>query len=178
MGRWPIGVEKRNTYLAVIIFFSASLTLGDSGIRVYVYVLGVSAPHQIVAAVTEPITTKLVPAIVIVYLHERDDFNLQRWYIRKYPYWFGLIGGLSLGVLERILYVSVKGASISAPFLIAPWMHALNAILIAGFVFRTEERQGSRYVAILSAIIALAMAIHLFWNTQGVLIAHRYFSSI
>lgn len=55
------------------------------------------------------------------------------------PHWLGFIGGLSIGVFERILYVVVKGASISPGFVVAPWMLVLNAVLIAGVIFRSAD---------------------------------------
>lgn len=163
--------RKWDTHFLVGIMFAASLALGDYGIRFYVNVLQVDVPHQFVAGVTEPLTTKLVPAVLVVGIHKWKGVSVT--YLRSNPYWFGFVGGISLGIFERVLYVVVKGATISIPFLIAPLMHALNAVLIAGVVFSSADRfEGYRYYAKLLAATIVAMGIHLFWNGWGVYIAH------
>lgn len=164
--------EEIDTYLAVCIFFAASLVLGDYGIRFYVSVLQVGVPHQVIAGFTEPVTTKLIPAFVVVYLHQRYDVPLD--YLKARPYWFAFLGGLSLGVFERVLYVIVKDAPISLGFVIAPWMHALNAVLIAGVIFRSvDSLERYRFFGQLLAVTMLAMVIHVFWNTWGVVLVHQ-----
>lgn len=164
--------DEVDTYLAVCIFFAASLILGDYGNRFYVSVLQVEVPHQVIAGFTEPVTTKLIPALVVVYLLQRYDVPLD--HLRSHPYWFAFIGGLSVGVFERFLYITVKDAPISLAFLIAPLMHALNAVLIAGVIFRSVEKlEGYRFFAQLLAVTMLAMAIHVFWNTWGVVLVHQ-----
>ena len=102
---------KLDTYLAVGVFFAASLALGDYGIRFYVSILQGDVRHQVIAGFTEPVTTKLVPAIAVVYIHQRYDVSLE--YLQFHPYWFAFIGGLSLGVFERVLYIVVKGVHLS-----------------------------------------------------------------
>lgn len=167
--------RKRDVHFLVSIFFASSLALGDYGIRFYVYVLKVSVEHPIVAAFTEPITTKLLPALAVVWVHYKKDVPLE--YLQSRPYWFAFLGGLSLGIFERILYIVVKGATISPGFILAPGIHAVNALLIAGLVFKTaDEPQGYRFFAKLLGITILAIAIHLFWNTWGVVLVYRAFS--
>ena len=167
--------EEIDTYLAVCIFFAASLALGDYGIRFYVSILKVDIPHQVIAGFTEPVTTKLIPAMAVVYLHQR--YNVPLEHLKAQPYWFAFLGGLSVGLLERVLYVIVKDATISVGFVIAPWMHALNAVLIAGVIFRSVDRlEGYRFVGQLLAVSMLAMGIHVFWNTWGVILVHQAFT--
>lgn len=167
--------RKLDVYLMVVIFFAASLALGDYGIRFYVSVLQVTVPHQVIAGFTEPVTTKLVPAIAVVWIHQRYDVSLD--YLQSRPYWFAFVGGLSLGVFERVLYMVVKGASISPGFIVAPWMHVLNAVLIAGLIFATADRlEGYRFFGKLLAVTVVAMVIHVFWNTWGVVLVHQAFS--
>lgn len=167
---WSSG--KLDTYLIVCIFFAASLALGDYGIRFYVSVLQVEVPHQVVAGFTEPLTTKLIPSMAVVYLHHRYDFPLD--HLKSHPYWFAFIGGLSLGVFKRVLYIIVKDASISLAFTIAPLMHALNAVLIAGIIFRSiDNLERYRFFGQLLAVTILAMALHVFWNTWGVVLIHQ-----
>ncbi|WP_137285459.1 hypothetical protein [Halorussus salinisoli] len=175
MGTKNESSNKLDTYLSVGIFFAASLALGDYGIRFYVSILQVEVPHQVIAGFTEPVTTKLVPAIAVVYIHQRYDVPLN--YLQSRPYWFAFIGGLSLGVFERVLYIVVKGASISPGFVVAPWMHALNAVLIAALIFReADSLEGYRFFGQLLAVTVLAMAIHVFWNTWGVVLVHQAFA--
>lgn len=175
MGREVATSEKLDTYLSVILFFGASLALGDYGIRFYVQILEAGVPHQIIAGFTEPITTKLVPAIAVVYVHQRYDVPIAS--LQSHPYWFAFLGGLSLGVFERILYIVVRGASISPGFLLAPGMHVLNAILIAGLIFRSADNlKGCRFFGLLLAFTILAMVIHVFWNTWGVVLVYQAFA--
>lgn len=175
MGTETDSSGRLDTYLAIGIFFAASLALGDYGIRFHVSVLQVEVPHQVIAGFTEPVTTKLVPAIAVVYILQRYDVPLN--YLQLHPYWFAFIGGLSLGVFERVLYIAVKGASITPGFIIAPWMHALNAVLIAGLIFRSSDSLESyRFFGQLLAVTMLAMAIHVFWNTRGVVLIHQVFT--
>lgn len=167
--------EEIDTYLTVCIFFAASLVLGDYGIRFHVSVLQVEVPHQVIAGFTEPVTTKLIPALAVVYLHQR--YNVPLDHLKTRPYWFAFLGGLSLGVFERVLYVIVKDAPISTGFVIAPCMHALNAVLIAGVIFRSvDSLEGHRFFGQLLAVTMLAMAIHVFWNTWGVVLVHQTFT--
>lgn len=176
MGTGNESSGKLDTYLSISIFFAASLVLGDYGIRLYISILQVEVPHQVIAGFTEPVTTKLVPAIAVVYIHQR--YNIPLNYLRSRPYWFGFLGGLSLGVFERALYIVVKGASISPGFVVAPLMHALNAVLIAGLIFRSANSlEGYRFFGQLLAVTVLAMAVHVLWNTWGVVLFHQTFSS-
>lgn len=157
------------------IFFAASLVLGDYGIRFYVYVLQMGVPHQVIAGFTELITTKLVPAITVVFIHQRYDVPLD--YLQSRPYWFAFVGGISLGVFERILYIIVNSATISPGFVVAPLIHALNALLIAGVIFRSADSlRGLWFFGQLLAVSILAMAIHVFWNTLGVVLVHQAFA--
>jgi hypothetical protein len=75
------------------------------------------------------------------------------------------------------LYIVVKDASISPGFVLAPGMHALNAMLIAGLVFRSADNlEGYRFFGQLLAVTVLAMAIRVFWNTWGVVLVHQAFA--
>jgi hypothetical protein len=149
--------------------------LGDYGIRFYISILQVGVPHQVIAGFTEPITTKLVPAITVVFIHQRYDVPLD--YLQSRPYWFAFIGGISLGMFERVLYIVVKGASISPGFVVAPCIHVLNALLIAGVIFRSADGlKGFRFFGQLLVVSVLAMAIHVFWNIWGVVLVHQMFS--
>lgn len=168
---------RKNTYVVVALFFIASLGLADYTIRFYVYVLHAPAPHQVIAGFTEPITTKLIPAAVVVYLHRRDDLNLDIAFLGSHPVRFAVLGGLSVGTFERVLYVVVRDAAITPWFLVAPAMHVLNAVLIAGVVFATGGRLRSyRAVATLVGVTVAAMAIHVWWNVWGVHFVHGLFT--
>ena len=172
-GRNPSG--KQNTCLSVGIFFAASLALADYGIRFYASFPQVGVPNQIIAGLTEPVTTKLVQAITIVFIHQRYDVPID--HLQAHPYWFASIGGLSLGVFERVLYILVKDASISPGFVVAPWMHVLNAVLIAGLIFRSANRlKGLRFFGKLLTVTLLTMGIHIFWNTWGVILVYQAFA--
>jgi len=165
-----------HTHILVGILFAGSLALGDYGIRFYVSVLEVSAPHRVVAGVTEPMTTKLIPALTVIYLHQHEEYTLDFDFLQAHPVWLSVLGGLSLGIFERVLYIIQKDAVISPTFVLAPGMHVLNAVLIAGFIFTTEE--SSRKISFwgkLSILVVISMAIHVFWNTWGVVLVYRAF---
>lgn len=167
---------KSNTFVLVMLLFAASLVLGDYGIRFYVSVLQVPAPHHVVAGVTEPLTTKLIPALAVAYFHQNDEYKLSSDYLQSHPYLFSAVGGLSVGVFERALYIIVRGAEVSPVFLVAPVMHFLNAVLIGGIVFATSgTHRGPRVLAQIFALVVVAMVIHVFWNTFGVVLVYQAF---
>jgi hypothetical protein len=167
---------KLHTTILVMIFFAGSVALADYVIRFYVSVLQVSASHPVVAGVTEPLTTKLVPALAVVYFHQNDRYKLDLAYLQSHPYWFSVLGGLSLGVFERMMYLVVKDAAITPGFILAPAMHILNTVLIAGFIFTTVGRYREyRVLGQLFVFIIAAIVIHVFWNTWGVILVHQAF---
>lgn len=165
---WTLDLhDKRNAYLFVAIFFAASLVLGDYGIRFYVYILQVELPHEIIAGLTEPITTKFVPAFVVVWMHQYKEVpstNLQ-----SQPFKYAFVGGVTLGLFERLLYVIVKDVSVSPVFLAAIFIHIVNAMLISGLIFSNADQQGSlRFYGKLIVVTLLGIAIHVYWNRWGV----------
>ncbi len=164
--------ERRSilfTCLSVAIVFVLSLLLAAAVSWIYVSYLDVSVPSRVVAGFTEPLTTKLVPAIVVVSLHKWK--SIPSTHLLSHPYRFGFVGGLSLGVFERVIYIVNMGAQISPGFLLVLLMHALNAMIIAGVIFSYAENMTSpRFFGKLIVAIMAAMFIHLLWNTIGVVI--------
>lgn len=166
MGKFINTTRNQDVTLLVIAMFAGSLVLGDYAIRFYIQVLNVDLPSQIVAGFTEPLTTKLLPAVAVLWVHRWKDVPAD--FLRSRPYLLAGVGGLSLGLFERALYILVKNASISPGFVIAPLIHVVNAGLIGGLLFAApEENQDLRFSAKLAAVTILAIAIHLWWNGWG-----------
>lgn len=119
--------------------------------------------HPVLAAVQEPFTSKLLPAVFIVWLAKREGWT-ERVVARRFHY--GLIGGLTVGGVE---WGSKLIDSLSLSFTGFPpiLMHTVNGLLIGTAVFRVagKEKQPKDYVILLLAIV-LAVLIHLFWNTR------------
>ncbi|WP_049994967.1 hypothetical protein [Halapricum salinum] len=157
-----------NIYLGVIVFFAASLVLADYGNRFFVYVVQIDVHHRFIAGIIEPVLTKFLPASVVVSLLEW--YEVPDDYLRAHPYRMALLGGFSVALFERILFVVIRGGTISLGFTLAAALHVLNALLIAGLVFSTPtEEQDWMFLAKLVAITVLAMIIHVWWNGWGVL---------
>ncbi len=158
--------------LFVVIIFTASLILADGVNQLYVKILQPDAPPRLVGAFTEPFTTKLIPACIVVLIHRH--YEIPSVQLESYPYGFGFLGGLSLGVVERLLYLTNKGATVTLPFAVVPVMHALNGALVAGLVFRSVNRRWDFHLTaqVLIAVM-LTIAIHAMWNLFGVVLVHR-----
>lgn len=158
--------RQRNVLLLVIALFAGSLVVGDYMIRFYIQLLQVDLSSEVVAGFTEPLSTKLLPAVAVLLVHKWKDVPTD--FLRARPYLLAGVGGLSLGLFERLLYIIVKNASPSPGFVIAPLIHVVNAILIGGLLFATpKEDQDLTYLAKLAVVTVLAIAIHLWWNGWG-----------
>lgn len=157
-----------NIYLAVIIFFAASLILADYGNRFFIYAVQVDIHHRFTAGIIEPVLTKFLPAAIVVGLLEW--YEIPDNHLRTHPYRMALLGGFSVALFERILFVVIHGATISLGFTLAAVLHVLNALLIAGLMFSTPtEEQDWMFLTKLVAVTVLAMIIHVGWNGWGVL---------
>lgn len=119
--------------------------------------------HPVLAAVQEPFTSKLLPAVFIVWLARREGWT-ERVVTRRYHY--GLIGGLTVGGVEWGSKL-IDSLSLSLTGFPPILMHTVNGLLIGTAVFRIagKEKQLKDY-AILLLAIALAVLIHVFWNTR------------
>lgn len=119
--------------------------------------------HPILAAVQEPVTSKLLPAVFIVWLARREGWT-ENVVARRYHY--GLVGGLTVGVVEWGSKL-IDSLSLSLTGFPPILMHTVNGLLIGIAVFRVarKEKQPKDYAILLLAVV-LAMLIHLFWNTR------------
>lgn len=115
------------------------------------------------AAVQEPVTSKLLPAVFIVWLARKQEWT-ENLIARRYHY--GLVGGLTVGVVEwgsKLIDSLSLGFTGFPPIL----MHTVNGLLIGTTVFRVaeKEKQPKDFVYLLLAVV-LATSIHLFWNIR------------
>lgn len=155
-----------NIHLAIVVFFAGSLVLGDYGNRFFVYILQVELHHRFLAGFIEPILTKFLPTILVLGLFEWKNVPVD--YVRAHPYRLAFFGGLSVGLFERILFIFVRNATISLGFILAAVVHVVNALLIAGLIFSTPEKeQDWMFTAKLIGVILLAILIHVGWNGWG-----------
>jgi hypothetical protein len=157
--------EAAETYRVIVTVFFFSMILGGLLTGVYLF-LGVSLPSQLVAGFTEPIATKLFAAIAVVWWLEYRGTTTN--VLRERPIWFAFIGGITIGVVERILYVLFLGETITIATFIAPLMHTFNAILIAGLIFANADHlRGVAFYGRLLVVMILAIVIHFSWNLYG-----------
>lgn len=119
--------------------------------------------HPVLAAVQEPFTSKVLPAVFIVWLARREGWT-ERVVARRYHY--GLIGGLTVGGVEWGSKL-INSQSLSLTGFPPILMHTVNGLLIGTAVFRiaVKEKQLKDYAILLLAIV-LAVLIHVFWNTR------------
>ncbi|WP_229115101.1 PrsW family glutamic-type intramembrane protease [Halapricum desulfuricans] len=167
----PISKYRRSilTSSSVVLFFVGSVVPAVTVTGVYIVVLNASIGSNIVAGFTEPITTKLLPAMIIVYLHQRDDFPFDVEELRSYPWLYAGLGGLSFGIVEKLAVIVNQGAEITSLLILSPWVHVLNSVLIAGLLFATPSTQRNwKFIMKLTGVILLGIVIHVFWNTLGV----------
>lgn len=159
--RRPLTVS--DVYVLVAVVFGLSIALADYTIRALVFGFDVRLHGSVVAALTEPFTTKLAPAIAVVALVYRWTGTTDQ--IAARPTRLATVGGLSVGVFERIGYVWLKGAAVTPLSVVPVLVHTLTGVLVAGAVFRSAgSEQRARRVLDLAVALALAVAIHVFWN--------------
>lgn len=117
--------------------------------------------HPILAAIQEPITSKLLPALVIVWF-AKNQGQTEDVHARRYHY--GLVGGLSVGIVEWGSKV-IDSLSLSLTGVLPILMHTVNGLIIGAAVFWVagKKTHQEKYLILLLAVM-LAIAIHLVWN--------------
>jgi hypothetical protein len=127
--------------------------------------------------VIEPATTKLLPALFVVYMVRSQVPAASGIFHRRWLL-FGLAIGLSVGLLEFLTKLPLLTSEAGSPTLVvcalapALLLHPLMGLLVAAPAFRVADAASGwsdrrRWLAILVVGVALAMAIHVWWNTGG-----------
>lgn len=113
------------------------------------------------AGCTEPLTTKLLPAILIVILANKNSIIGG---ILSNPFRFGFYGGISYGIAQRIVYI-FGGYGLSSPWIISIMLHGIWGISVAGTFFWSlgrDNRLPGHFVVVLGTIFAITT--HTLWN--------------
>lgn len=113
------------------------------------------------AAVQEPITSKLLPAGLVLAWTGRAH---QAAWLRERWLPVAAVGGLTVGLIE--LASKAVGAGVLSPTLVAPvGLHVATALLVGWAVFRTAGRRRTLvdlHVVLLA--LGLAVLVHVGWN--------------
>jgi len=120
----------------------------------------------LIAAVLEPIFSKLVPAIGILYWAQSHRQDLVKA-LQIHPFWFGAYGGACIGILEAIgkvvretgMYANVNTITVGVG--LAALGHILYGGIIGNAVFR--EKRSRPWHNWINATL-LVILIHLIWN--------------
>ena len=137
------------------------------------------------AGLIEPVTTKALPALVILwYYRDRSPELIQA--IRTRPWLAGAILGWTFGVTEMLLKVPSQTSTYASATVVTPQiaiaslLHLATGTLAAGVIFRlyNEDSDAPRRMEILSGIawgllLVTAMVIHYWWNAGGLLFVYR-----
>ncbi|WP_139231129.1 hypothetical protein [Halostagnicola kamekurae] len=119
--------------------------------------------QPVLAAIQEPIISKYLPAVFIVWLARRYEWT-ENLISQRYQY--GLVGGLTVGALEWASK-SLGDQSLSFIELAPILMHTVNGLLIGIGVFRIAGKEGQlQDYIILTIAVVLAVLTHLFWNIR------------
>lgn len=122
--------------------------------------------HAWVAGITEPFTSKLLPAVLAVWvLRQRHSTTCVDFKRNRLVY--GFMIGITFGVTEIAVKMMVNPniTGVSAPILLPLILHTVNGLIIAGTYFSVVgEDNRSRFVAVAAAII-VAAGLHITWNT-------------
>lgn len=113
-----------------------------------------------IAAVTEPITTKFLPAYLSLRLATPA---VQQQFLNR-PILFGAWGGLAFGLAERTMYF-VDGATPHFLWTMSLGLHGVFGILAAGALYwRGLEPWGKLDIGMILFGISAAITLHYMWN--------------
>ena len=119
--------------------------------------------QPMIAAVQEPITSKLIGSILVLYIAGRKT---QTWEIQSNPFKFSLLGGLTVGVVES-LGVMIPSLTLNVAALLPILMHMTTGAVIATVVFKYGNRPLSPQDALnIVAATVFGILIHILWNTR------------
>lgn len=144
------------------------LTLALFGLAVIPGVLGgelmllalPSYSSAAVGAMTEPITTKFLPAYISLHLAK----SKARQQLLKRPVLFGALGGLVFGIAERFMFLS-EGLTPHRLWTVSVGLHGIFGILAAGILYwRGIEPWGKSDIGVILLGISAAATVHYIWN--------------
>lgn len=139
--------------------FVLAVGSGVLGARLMLIILP-SYSSAAAAAMTEPITTKFLPAYLSLHFAKSEA----RQKILKQPILFGAWGGLSFGLAERIMYF-LDGAALDPLWTVSIGLHGVFGILVAGILYwRGVEPWSKSDIGIILLGISTAAIIHYVWN--------------
>lgn len=113
------------------------------------------------AAVQEPLTSKLVPAVVVLVWTGRAD---QGAWLRDRWARVAAAGGLTVGVVELGSRV-IDGAALDVGLVAPIALHVVTALLVGWAVYRTAGRRRSLVdLHLVLLAVGLAVLVHVAWN--------------
>lgn len=137
------------------------------------------------AGLVEPITTKALPAMAIIWYYRDKSPELVRR-IRSRAWLSGATLGWTFGVMEMLLKVPTQSstyvsATVVTPQLaIASVLHLVTGTLAAGAIFRWWDggadascRQEALTGIAWGVLLLAAMGIHYWWNAGGLIYVYR-----
>lgn len=136
------------------------------------------------AGIIEPVTTKFVPAIALLWYY-RDRSTKTVRYLRENAWLSGAVLGFTIGVMEALMkvaqltgmYADVHTVSVGS--LVAATLHLFTGFLVAGAAFRwwVWDTNSNRRQELLTSVkillpLVVAMTVHYWWNSGGLLVVN------
>ena len=120
----------------------------------------------LIAALQEPISSKLLPATIVFVWAKRDN-RLQELYRGRYR--LAALGGLTVGAIEAMsknVRVFPPSIDLSANTLPPILMHSVTGFVIGLAIYSVARRsfEGNAWVRILLAL-STAIGVHFLWNS-------------
>lgn len=139
----------------------------------------------LLTGLTEPVTTKLLPAgFLLWYFEKRSPETAER--LRDRPLLAGASLGFSFGLLEALLKVAAPTGpyggvtAVTTLVFIVTGLHLFTGLLVAGAFFRwwsldTESpyRQPILLGVKIGVPVSIAMGVHYWWNAGGRIIVRE-----
>lgn len=186
---WLIPSEYRNAGIAIIIgALTVNILVGLAVLPTFAAQFP-SLPRVFASArlagIVEPITTKALPAVAIIwYFSDRSPELVNR--IRTQPWLSGALLGWTFGVVEMLLKVPAQttayasATTVTPQLFVASFLHLVTGLLAAGAIFNwlnLDEPISRPREALTGLLLALmvvaAMAIHYWWNAGGLVYVYR-----
>jgi len=153
-------------------FFASPVIAGAVNISIITIlpIVTLTEGGSIIGGMTEPFTTKLLPAIFVAYVFmnvRNSGISLE---VHALP--LAILGGIMMNLGEVYWIKIPQHASNTPPQIIISamfatmFLHVVGAILVAGTYFRTVEEDVSIRRALIRTLpwILIAMAFHVSWN--------------
>lgn len=116
-----------------------------------------------VGAVQEPLTSKLLPAVLVFLWATREGRTA---HLQANRYRFAVLGGATVGLLEaggKLVDAGAFTATVFPPVV----LHAATGLLVGASVYRLAGRERTLPdVVLVVTACATAMLLHLVWNVE------------